>query len=146
MSPFSPPRGEEQGVSGRYLTAHRAPWYRQEQRPAAPILCTYMGRQNGGRAIRFLRNRSDATAPNVYLVLYPKPPLAAEARRNPAAIGELFRALTEVADELAHGGRVYGGGLMKMEPKELEAIALPGWARERLRHLRIERTHQSGLF
>ena len=52
----------------------------------------------------------------------------------------------EVADDLAHGGRVYGGGLNKIEPKGLEAIALPAWVRERFRHLRAERTDQRGLF
>src|ERR1035441_8922737 len=35
-------QGEEQGIPDLYLTAKRTPWYRQEQRPPAPFLCTYM--------------------------------------------------------------------------------------------------------
>lgn len=140
MHPLSPP------LTLRDASPFTTLWYRQEQRPAAPILCTYMGRHNGGRAIRFLRNRSDATAPNVYLMLYPKPPLEAEARRRPEILDDLFRGLTEVANDLAHGGRVYGGGLNKIEPKELEAIALPSWAQQRYRHLRGEGVRQRGLF
>ncbi len=120
-------QGERQGIPQRYLPAHRSLWYRQEQRPPAPILCTYMGRQNGGRAIRFLRNWSDATAPNVYLLLYPRPVLAEACRQDPQLIERMFEALTEVASHLSQGGRVYGGGLNKIEPKELEAIALPAW-------------------
>jgi adenine-specific DNA-methyltransferase len=138
-------RGEREGIPRRYLPAHRPLWYRQEQRPPAPILCTYMGRQNGGRALRFLRNRSDATAPNVYLMLYPRPRLAAEARRQPEVLDRLFEALAELARDLAPGGRVYGGGLNKIEPKELEAVELPAWARERFSHF-VERLVMRDLF
>jgi hypothetical protein len=123
-------RGEQQGIPKRYLPSHRPLWYKQERRPPAPILCTYMGRQNGGRAIRFIRNKSDATAPNVYLLLYPRPTLADSCRRDPGVIERLFEALTEVASDLAPCGRVYGGGLNKIEPKELEAVALPAWVWE----------------
>ena len=36
-------------VSERYLCRSRNPWYAQESRPAAPIICTYMGRKQGWR-------------------------------------------------------------------------------------------------
>jgi hypothetical protein len=117
--------GEQRGIAARYLPAHRSPWYRQESRPAPPLLCTYMGRQNGGRAIRFLRNRSAATAPNVYLLLYPRPALLAAQREEPDILDRVFRCLEESVSRLTTGGRVYGGGLSKIEPRELEAIELP---------------------
>jgi adenine-specific DNA-methyltransferase len=117
--------GEVQGIRDRYLPTHRRLWYRQEVRPAAPILCTYMGRQNGGRALRFIRNKSAATAPNVYLLLYPKPRLASFLKTDPGAIDRIFEALTEAATTLVRRGRVYGGGLNKIEPRELEAVQLP---------------------
>jgi hypothetical protein len=123
-------RGEKQGVAQRYLPQHRSLWYRQESRPPAQILCTYMGRQKGGRAIRFLRNRSAATAPNVYLLLYPRPELEPALRAQPDLIDRLFEALQESAFRLAPGGRVYGGGLNKIEPRELQAIELPEWVKE----------------
>ena len=117
--------GEVQGIRDRYLPTHRRLWYRQEVRPPAPILCTYMGRQNGGRALRFIRNKSAATAPNVYLLLYPKPRLASFLKTDPGAIDRIFEALTEAATTLVRRGRVYGGGLNKIEPRELEAVQLP---------------------
>ncbi len=120
-------RGKQQGIPDRYLAAHRRVWYSQEVRPPAPILCTYMGRNNGGRALRFIRNKSGATAQNVYLVLYPKPCLASILRTDPEAIERVFDALGEVSKNLAQGGRVYGGGLYKIEPKELERVNLPQW-------------------
>ncbi len=118
-------KGREQGIPGRYLAAHRKLWYAQETRPPAPILCTYLGRQRGGRSLRFIRNRSAATAPNVYLMLYPKCEFASLVQRDPAVLDRAFEALTEATTELSAGGRVYGGGLNKIEPKELEAIELP---------------------
>ena len=40
----------EEGKSGRvakrYLCRHRRPWYDQENRPAAPLVCTYLGRSD----------------------------------------------------------------------------------------------------
>jgi hypothetical protein len=72
--------------------------------------------------------------------------LAAEAKRDPEAIDRLFAALTEVAANLTRAGRVYGGGLNKIEPKELEAIELPAWARERYGQLCKRKAVQRGLF
>lgn len=49
--------GEAQGLPQRYLLSRRRPWYRQEQRPPAPILCSYMARGAGGESgLRFFRN------------------------------------------------------------------------------------------
>ena len=36
--------GKARGVHSRYLCSHRTLWYVQENRPAAPIVCTYLGR------------------------------------------------------------------------------------------------------
>jgi adenine-specific DNA-methyltransferase len=36
--------GMNKGIHERYLCRHREPWYCQENRPPAPLLCTYMGR------------------------------------------------------------------------------------------------------
>ena len=66
--------GKAQGIAERYICRHRSPWYAQERRPAAPFLCTYLGRSDkkNGRPFRFILNHSNATAPNVYLMLYPR--------------------------------------------------------------------------
>lgn len=110
-----------QQVRTGYLTSGRNPWYSQEQRAWAPVISTYMGRgRKGAKPFRFFWNRSDATATNVYLMLIPKPPMAAVFRRDPSKAKCVADYLTEtdVAELLGHG-RVYGGGLHKLEPKEL---------------------------
>jgi hypothetical protein len=116
--------GRKEKIAGSYLASHRAPWYSQEQRPPAPFLCTYMGRsRNGKHPFRFIWNRSQATAHNVYLMLYPKSPLRAALRKNSELEEQVFDALRRITPtELISEGRVYGGGLHKMEPKELAQI------------------------
>jgi hypothetical protein len=117
--------GKKRKIHEGYLTSRRSPWYSQEDRPPAPFLCTYMGRsQNGRKPFRFLWNRSAATAHNVYLLLYPKGPFKTALAANPVLYGMLFEALQAIdTDGFMGEGRVYGGGLYKMEPKELARIS-----------------------
>lgn len=112
-------------VADRYLCRSRNPWYSQETRPAAPFLCTYMGRGRGEdkKPFRFLFNRSSATAANVYLMLYPKEPLARAMNATPSVAREVWKFLNRITPEdMLSEGRVYGGGLYKMEPKELANV------------------------
>jgi adenine-specific DNA-methyltransferase len=108
-------------VSGGYLCQSRRFWYAQENRHASPIVCTYIGRSDhAGRPFRFILNRSKATATNVFLMLYPQPVLAPKLAANPDLIRKLWEALNQIdAATLLGNGRVYGGGMHKMEPKEL---------------------------
>ncbi len=115
-------RGMADGIPERYLCRHRTPWYAQEARLPAPILCTYMGRrdESTGHPFRFVLNHSRAIAPNVYLMLYPKPNLAAQLKEQPERIMQIWQALNTLTPETLIGeGRVYGGGLHKLEPNEL---------------------------
>jgi hypothetical protein len=117
--------GEAHGIPARYLPSSRTPWYRQECRPPAPILATYMGRKKrDGRSLRFIRNLSKATALNVYLLLYPKPELALAIERQPSLLDQIF-CILESLEDLERVGRVYGGGLSKVEPRELARLRLP---------------------
>jgi adenine-specific DNA-methyltransferase len=113
--------GRALGVHERYLCRHRNPWYSQEDREPPPILCTYMGRTaRDGSAFRFLLNHSKAIAANVYLLLYPKPRLARMMLDRPEVLRGLWLGLKAIPWAAMLGvGRVYGGGLHKMEPKEL---------------------------
>ncbi|RMG29099.1 MAG: SAM-dependent DNA methyltransferase [Methanobacteriota archaeon] len=117
--------GIETGVHERYLCRHRSPWYAQEKRPPALFLCTYMGRvtQENSNPFRFILNHSKATAPNVYLMLYPKQVLLSAIKDNPDAVKAVWDALSSISNEmLIREGRVYGGGLHKLEPKELANV------------------------
>lgn len=117
--------GIEAGINQRYLCKHREPWYSQENRPAAPFVLTYMGRTGvkSEAPFRFILNRSRATAANVYLMLYPKPPLAKAIDSNPDCIQAIWQGLNAITGEMfTDEGRVYGGGLHKIEPKELANV------------------------
>jgi hypothetical protein len=119
-------RGIEAGIDKRYLCKHREPWYSQEERPPAPFLCTYMGRptRRSKSPFRFILNHSRATTANVYLLLYPKPDLAASLSDHPELHRKVWKALSSIAAEiLMKEGRVYGGGLHKLEPKELANVS-----------------------
>jgi hypothetical protein len=113
--------GVDQKIHQRYLCRHRSPWYSQEVRPAAPLVCPYMGRISGQqRPFRFILNHSQATAPNVYLMLYPKPRLQQLFLDSPDMRRLIWRALNRIPMETLIGeGRLYGGGLHKIEPNEL---------------------------
>jgi len=114
-------QGKAQGVHSGYIASHRNPWYSQEKRGAAPFLCTYMGRQgSSGNPFRFFWNKSQAAAANVYLMLYPKGEMKAALDVRPDLYPIIFAHLQSLTGEhLMKEGRVYGGGLHKMEPKEL---------------------------
>ncbi len=114
------------------LCAGRIRWYDQEQRKPAPILCSYMGRGNGiGAPVRFILNTSNAIATNSFLMLYPKGALRrlfAECAENSEAVWLRLRSIPP--EEFSRAGRCYGGGLHKMEPRELGDLtcsALVDW-------------------
>ena len=123
--------GKAQGVADRYLCRHRSPWYAQEHRPAAPFLCTYLGRSDkkSGRPFRFILNHSIATAPNVYLMLYPKGFLERTFSDSPSLKRRIWEYLNGIGSKaMLNEGRVYGGGLHKLEPRELGRVPVAALA------------------
>ena len=118
--------GKELNFHQRYLARKRTPWYRQEKLAYAPFLCSYMGRSQGIQGpFRFFWNKSRATVPNVYHLITPRDHMAALLVKDAEFQADIFRLLNEIAlDEMILEGRTYGGGLHKIEPKELLRLRL----------------------
>lgn len=118
-------------VRESYLARNRNPWWKQEQRPPAPILVTYMGRSTT-QPFRFIRNRSLCTFTNSFIGLY----LRTESQPVLDHVEEIDSFLDAVVEELrqipvetlVNAGREYGGGLKKLEPKELLSLPLQSLA------------------
>jgi hypothetical protein len=120
-------QGIDAGISKRYLCKNRSLWYLQEARNPTPFLCTYMGRSQSksSKLFRFILNHSKAIASNVYLMMYPKPKLAAILSSHHEQLKMVWQALNSIPMEnLLHEGRVYGDGLHKLEPKELANVLI----------------------
>jgi len=135
------------GIKDGYLVSKRSPWYRQERREPALFCCTYMGRGSGkAKPFRFIWNRSRAIATNLFLMLYPKNGLAVLLQNYPEYEAEVFALLSQVAGyELRGEGRVYGGGLNKIEPNELAHVSAIAFV-ERWPELRATVQRQRDLF
>lgn len=125
--------GRAKGVADAYLCGNRKVWYFQERRQPALFLATYMGRsENTNRCpLHFYLNLSKAVVSNVFLNLYPKPFLGKLLEDDENRLGELLRSLQAVTcTQVVEEGRSYGGGLHKLEPREMGNIALqplPEW-------------------
>lgn len=117
--------GKSKGIHEGYICSHRTPWYSQESRLPAPIVCTYIGRGDTkrGRPFRFILNNSRATIANVYLAMYPTPLLTRAMKNDMTLIRRIWEGLNTISiEQLLCEGRVYGGGMFKLEPKELANV------------------------
>lgn len=119
-------KGERDEVNKGYICRQRTPWYSCEERKPAPIVVPYMGRgEKSKRMFRFILNLSDAITTNVYLLLYPKKEYA-RYLKDPKVLNDIWVALNSTSrGALVNHGREYGGGLHKLEPKELLKVPVP---------------------
>ncbi len=118
--------GIERGVHERYSCRHRTPWYAQERRPPAPYLCAYMGQsweEDEEVPYRFILNHSRAIAPNIYLMMYPRPALARRLADNYPARVALWGRLNDMGSgALSARDTVYGELTGRLEPNELGSV------------------------
>jgi adenine-specific DNA-methyltransferase len=108
--------GEAQGLPQRFLLAARTPWYAMEKRPPAPILAAVFGRSQ----FRFLWNTAAIENLTAFHCVYPHDD-------DPLRIAALVACLnsTSVQHRAGEQRRVYGGGLLKFEPKDLLDVEVP---------------------
>lgn len=116
------------------LCSSRNVWYEQEQRQPTHFLCSYMGRGDGDTSpVRFILNDSKAIAANSFLMLYPRDALKEILSTSKGREEEVWRILAGIpSSDIKACGRSYGGGLYKVEPKELANVpcgALSDWIR-----------------
>jgi len=108
--------GERMRLHERALIQSRRPWYKMEQRIPPPILFAYLGR----RDCRFILNEAGAVPLTGFLCVYPW-----DTSRD--AVKRLWRALNhpDTIQNLAFAGKSYGGGAIKVEPRQLENLEMP---------------------
>lgn len=108
--------GLRQGLAERFLMASRKRWWDQEQREPSPLWVGVFGRDG----IRFVRNRTSAINLTCFHCLYV--PGLDEMQLD--AMGALLNSshLQKINES---SERAYGGGLRKVEPRDLLRMALP---------------------
>ncbi len=108
--------GERQQLHQRSLIRGRRPWYKMEQRTPPPILFAYLGR----RDCRFILNEAGVVPLTCFLCIYPW-------ETNREAVKQLWRALNHpnTLQNLAFVGKSYGGGAVKVEPRQLDTLEVP---------------------
>ena len=72
-------------------------------------------------------NKSKAVATNSYLMLYPKDSLKHIIENADKIVERIWKELQTITSrDIEDEGRIYGGGLKKIEPKELSNVRCKG--------------------
>ncbi|MEX2238726.1 MAG: N-6 DNA methylase [Dehalococcoidia bacterium] len=108
--------GEPTGISGKYVTSHRRPWWSLNPKKPAPIVASYMAR----RAPVFALNPDGLALVNIAHGLYPVVEL------DEVELARFVELLNGQAFNFRGHGRTYHGGLEKFEPGEMENLRLSG--------------------
>lgn len=108
--------GEQMGLPVRSLIETRKPWYRMEVRTVPGLLFAYLGR----RDCRFILNRAGALPLTGFLCVFPWD-------ESKTYVEKLWRALNhpDTQANLVFVGKSYGGGALKVEPRQLDALEIP---------------------
>lgn len=110
-------RGEAAGVAEAYKCRVRSPWWRVPLQPVADLFLTYMN----ASSVALCANEAGAHHLNSVHGLF----LDDDARELPAVIYALafVNSVTALGAELV--GRAYGGGMLKLEPREAGRLPVP---------------------
>jgi adenine-specific DNA-methyltransferase len=131
-------RGEDEGVPDAYKCRIRDPWWRPPAVAPPDLFFTYMSH----RYPRLIRNTAGVSFLNSMHGLYLRNGVPKEVA---AALPLLcLNSITMLGAEIF--GRSYGGGVLKMEPREARELPVPapGPLREAHAVLRKDRAHLDG--
>jgi adenine-specific DNA-methyltransferase len=110
-------RGEAKGVQKAYKCRVRSPWWRVPMLPAADLLLTYMNHDTP----RLVRNAAGVVHLNsIHGVRLHRGHKVVGRELLPVAA---LNSMTMLGAEMV--GRAYGGGILKLEPKEADLLPLP---------------------
>ncbi len=108
--------GEERGIPMRHLPSHRPVWYMPENRAVADIWAAVFSRQSA----KFILNTSGAKNLTCFHGLYAKP-----GCENLPPLMTLFLNSSDGRRAFSQVNRFYGGGLNKLEPRDVEDMPCP---------------------
>jgi adenine-specific DNA-methyltransferase len=108
--------GVRLGLPKRYLLASRKPWYAMEARPPSPIWAAVFGRKE----LRFVWNEAGVQNLTTFHCVYPHALTSLQSQALVACLN-----CTWMQQLAAEQQRVYGGGLLKYEPRDLLRIPVP---------------------
>lgn len=109
-------QGVTLGLPERSLIKQRSLWYRMETRQPPPWLFAYLGRRN----CRFIRNEADVVPLTGFLCVYERYP----GLFTPEVISKVLNHPATLAN-LSLVGKNYGGGALKVEPRQLDRLLIP---------------------
>jgi hypothetical protein len=115
---FATPEAIE--ASGRYLCRTRSPWWDIERRPVAPLWVGVFSRGS----MKIVRNLTAAVTLQAFHIILPR----ADADPETGALLSAYFRTDLFVLEFARQRREYGHGLVKVEPKDIEAILVPHFA------------------
>lgn len=128
--------GEEMGLPDRALIKQRKPWYKMEKRVIPPLLFAYLGRRN----TRFILNEANVLPLTGFLCVYP-------IHNDRTYIENLWEALNhpDTLNNLHLVGKSYGSGALKVEPSNLNRLAIPEHIVEKFNLNRVYKTKEGQL-
>ena len=109
-------RGEKLKYNNRYITSHQRPWYRLERRAPSKIIFTYMSKGNP----RFIYNEAKIVTLNSFHCIYPNNSTCMNDKKVKALLAYLNSSTLRRI--LPYLGRIYSGGLLKIEPSEAQNL------------------------
>lgn len=120
--------GEALEIHRRYLPRKRRMWHLMERRTPADLLVTVFGRKR----LRFVRNEAGVLNLTAFHCVY----MREECRRFIPFLMCYFHS-GAAAQACAVEHRVYGDGLLKFEPKDVERLLIPDLSRLRPGELEV---------